>query len=1285
MPPLSEASMTINDKKPIKKLTGSNSADHTTPTRQRTDSHRLSDYGNTPQPDKSTSSNLLITGLKQLTVALLYTLIGTVIHQYFTHQNIGILWPANGLGLAVVLIGGKRYLWSVLLGSVLLYIPFKDSLFLIGSISLANTVQVFLGHWLLTKNNRPVVVLNTLRDYLRVITLGGFVASMLAAIVAAGILLLIGLIPSADYFTTASRWWMGNSLGIVLITPLILAWWQTKSESPTTNQYLEAILLVGITFILGQIIFLGWFNEHLIMPPKAFIMFLPITLIAIILGIRATTLTLNMIAIQALSGAYLTTGYFANEIATANLYNYWLYILILSGISMALSTYVNELKQNELTLRKSESQLRLSQNSGGVGTWEADLITKKLVWSDSCRALIGFIREPRLDDFINALYPEDRQRVINAIQSHIKHGTKYEVEYRVVTATSNIRWIRSSGQVERNAQGKPIIMRGIAQDITEHHKNQQRIERLLEEQRAILENRLVGIATVRNEKIVWANPAYEIMLGYKKGETVGVFARHFYAHEQDYQAVQHSYQHSDTIVRTQHELIRKDGRHIWVDVSHSLLHKETGEALLVFIDVTKHKHSELKLIDHNKQLNALIEAIPDAIFLKDADSRWLITNELAKQLFRLHDIPWQGKTEMELAKLHPEFSEAHKKCLIDDNETWKSGRLTLFNEQVVDENGQIFNFEVRKVPIFDDQGQRQSLVILGRDVTERKQVETELRIAAIAFESQEGMFITDANNVILRVNGAFTHITGYTAEEVVGKDPSQSKSGLPDAGFYRSIWSSIQRIGSWNGEVLNRRKNGEIYPAHLTITAVRGTDDIISNYVSTLTDVTIKKAAENEIERLAFFDPLTNLPNRRLLMDRLKKALASSTRSRLDGALLFIDLDNFKTLNDTLGHNMGDLLLQQVAERLTACVREEDTVARLGGDEFVIMLENLSSNSLEAATKSEVIGEKILFTLNQPYQLNAHHYHSAASIGITLFNNRKQSIEELLKQADIAMYQAKTAGRNTLRFFDPEMQANIAARVALETDLRLALEENQFQLYYQSQVYNNNRIVGAEVLIRWHHPERGMVPPVSFIPLAEEIGLIVPIGQWVLETACAQIKRWENSAHTQHLQLAVNVSARQFRQADFVEQVSEIIERSGIKADRLKLELTESLILDNIDDTIRKMNSLRKIDVRFSMDDFGTGYSSLAYLTQLPLDQLKIDQSFIRNIGVKPADAVIVQTIIGMGNNLGMEVIAEGVETEKQRTFLAQHHCQLFQGYLFSKPVPIKAFELLLTQNKGST
>ena len=456
---------------------------------------------------------------------------------------------------------------------------------------------------------------------------------------------------------------------------------------------------------------------------------------------------------------------------------------------------------------------------------------------------------------------------------------------------------------------------------------------------------------------------------------------------------------------------------------------------------------------------------------------------------------------------------------------------------------------------------------------------------------------------------------------------------------------------------------------------------MITNYVATFIDITVSKAAADKIERLAFYDPLTGLPNRRLLRDRLKSALASSHRSGRQGALLFIDLDNFKTLNDTLGHDMGDLLLQQVARRLESCVREGDTVARLGGDEFVVMLEDLSEQALDAAAQTEFIGDKILVALNQSYRLATHDFHSTASIGATLFNGHEQSIEELLKQADIAMYQAKTAGRNALRFFDPQMQASICARVALETDLRLALVENQFKLYYQPQFYHNGQVIGAEVLIRWQHPQRGLVFPADFIQLAEETGLILPIGQWVLETACAQIKIWESSAHTRHLQLAVNVSARQFRQPDFVEQVCQVLSRSAIRPGNLKVELTESLVLDDIDDTILKMHALREIGVRFSMDDFGTGYSSLSYLTQLPLDQLKIDRSFVHNIGIKATDAVIVQTIIGMANNLGMEVIAEGVETETQRAFLEQHDCQVCQGFLFSKPVPIEQFELLQRQS----
>jgi len=432
---------------------------------------------------------------------------------------------------------------------------------------------------------------------------------------------------------------------------------------------------------------------------------------------------------------------------------------------------------------------------------------------------------------------------------------------------------------------------------------------------------------------------------------------------------------------------------------------------------------------------------------------------------------------------------------------------------------------------------------------------------------------------------------------------------------------------------------------------------------------------------LAFYDALTGLPNRRLLQDRLKSALASSHRSGRQGALLFIDMDNFKTLNDTLGHDMGDILLKLVAKRLESCVRECDTVARLGGDEFVVMLEDLSEEPLETATQTEMVCNKVLITLNQSYQLDTHEYRSTSSIGATLFDGYEKSIDELLKQADIAMYQAKSSGRNALRFFDPQMQATISARVALEDDLRLAVEENQFILYYQPQVTHNRQIMGAEVLIRWQHPLRGLVSPADFIPLAEETHLILSIGQWVLNMACAQIKIWEGSEHTRHLQLAVNVSSRQFYQADFVAQVNQILHQNAINPNKLKLELTESLVLNDIDDTIFKMHALRKIGVRFSMDDFGTGYSSLSSLKQLPLDQLKIDQSFVRDISIDLDDATIVETIIAMANKLSMEVIAEGVETETQRVFLEQHGCLFFQGYLFSKPVQLEQFELLLTRS----
>ena len=557
--------------------------------------------------------------------------------------------------------------------------------------------------------------------------------------------------------------------------------------------------------------------------------------------------------------------------------------------------------------------------------------------------------------------------------------------------------------------------------------------------------------------------------------------------------------------------------------------------------------------------------------------------------------------------------------------------------------------------------------------------EAALRVAAIAFETEEGMMVTDENAVIIRVNQAFTRITGYSAEDALGAKPTLLSSDRQDHEFYARMWERLRRFNSWQGEIWNRRKNGEVYPEWLTITAVIGKDGEVTNYVGTFVDFTERKKAENEIHLLAYYDPLSQLPNRRMLLDRLRQAVSTSVRNHTGGALLFIDLDNFKTLNDTKGHGIGDLLLIEVAKRLQGCVRDGDTLARFGGDEFVLLLEGLSADGAHAAVQARSVGEKVLEALSQPYQLEGNEFHSSSSMGITLFIDYKDKLDELLKQADTAMYEAKKSGRNTLRFFDPVMQEELEVRAQLEVGLREALRKQEFRLYYQMQVNNAGCILGAEVLLRWIHPERGLIPPMQFIPLAEETGLILPIGTWVLESACRQLKSWESQAHTRELQLSVNVSGRQFRQADFVAQVSETIKRNAIDPLRLKLELTESIVLEDVDDTIAKMQALRQIGVTFSMDDFGTGYSSLSYLTQLPLNQLKIDQSFVHHIGTKASDSTIIQTIIGMANNLGMEVIAEGVETQEQCDFLEANGCVLYQGYLFGKPVPLDEFTASLS------
>jgi diguanylate cyclase (GGDEF)-like protein/PAS domain S-box-containing protein len=679
-------------------------------------------------------------------------------------------------------------------------------------------------------------------------------------------------------------------------------------------------------------------------------------------------------------------------------------------------------------------------------------------------------------------------------------------------------------------------------------------------------------------------------------------------------------------------------------------------------------------------LRTTLENTPNvAVQWYDMSGRVLYWNTASELLYGWSSDQALGKMPDQLIYA-PEEAQRFRACM---DEIARTGKVVgPFESRIRHRDGQIVNVLSTMFSMPEAEDNTRRLVCMDVDITERKRAEISLRESEVRFrtvieQSPIGIAFS-REGITVEVNDVYLHMFGYNdAAEVHGLPlinhiAPQCRPEVEDRIRRRIKGEQVEA----SYETIGLRKDGSQFPIYISAKRIVLNDGPLT--FAFLIDITQRKKSEERINHLAFYDHLTDLPNRLSFMDRLQQALAFSKRSGKAGALLLIDLDNFKALNDTLGHDIGDLLLQKVAQRLTDCVREGDTVARLGGDEFVVMLEDLNEDDFGAAAQTETVAEKILAALNRPYQLGAHEHHSTASIGATLFIDYSQPIENLFKQADIAMYQAKKAGRNTLRFFDPQMQEIMHARATLENDLHKALEHFQFQLHYQIQVDGSLHPLGAEALIRWNHPERGWVSPAQFIPLAEDTGLILPIGQLVLDNACAQLKSWAQKESTQDLVLAVNVSASQFGQPGFVEQIKAAVQHHAINPALLKLEMTESMLLANIKEIIVKMHLLKEVGVQFSLDDFGTGYSSLQYLKQLPLDQLKIDQSFVRDIMTNSSDKAIVRTIIAMAQSLNLDIIAEGVETEEQRQLLLSNGCNHFQGYLFGKPKPVEEFEASL-------
>ena len=693
------------------------------------------------------------------------------------------------------------------------------------------------------------------------------------------------------------------------------------------------------------------------------------------------------------------------------------------------------------------------------------------------------------------------------------------------------------------------------------------------------------------------------------------------------------------------------------------------------IELEHEVHERTQDLRQSRHLVSLImEQMPAIIVVKRADNlRYEFFNRAAEVLFGKSSADIIHRTDQDL---YP-GAEAQARMAADRKVIDSREIVDIAQETFCAPQGTTRFLHTRKMVLLDHTGKPTHLFAISLDITETLRAAEQLRIAAVAFESHEPMMITDARQTVLRINSAFTASTGYTEQDILGHTPHMLRSGRHDDAFYAAMWDSITRQGTWQGECWDRRKNGEVYPTWTIISAIRDQQGIIRHYVCTQSDISSRKQAEEEIRQLAFYDPLTRLPNRRLLVDRLRHAIDKSGRSNLIGALMFIDLDNFKMLNDTLGHDQGDVLLREVARRLPACLRSVDTVARLGGDEFVIMLEGLSHQEAEASHKAQDIAEHILAELNRPYTLADRQYLCTSSIGVTLISDHRLTTDEVLRHADLAMYQAKAAGRNTFRFFEPRMQQAANARAEMEHDLQQALEQEQFELYYQAQVNATGQLIGAEALLRWHHPRKGLVLPDQFIELAESSDLILRLGQWVLKSACAQLATWASEPVMRHLTLAINVSPQQFKQAGFVSQVNDAVRAAGAEPQRLKLELTESLMLDDFTSIAEKMSTLKRAGVGLALDDFGTGYSSLASLKRLPLDQLKIDRSFCHDLLTDPNDAAIARVMIVLGHTLGLTVIAEGVETAEQQAFLVANQCNAFQGFLFSQPLCAREFRAL--------
>lgn len=1009
-----------------------------------------------------------------------------------------------------------------------------------------------------------------------------------------------------------------------------------------------------------------------------------------------------------------------------------LYVLLSAALIYGLIRHENHHTQQAASALLAERE-RLSGILEGtrVGTWEWNVQDGSTIFNERWAEMLGYqlkdLQPTTIKTWESLIHPDDLPVAEAALSRHFSGEVDhYDVELRMQHKDGHWVWVHDRGQLlARTEDGEPLWMLGTHADISRRKRNEAEIERanrlyltLSETNQAIVRFpqperlfqevcniaveyggfRLAWIGTPDNEgwlQVVAASGLTDYLQDVKisvhenQPQGQGPSGR---AYREARHQINNNYQFSTSVKSWLKQAENAgfgssaafplicDGEvfgvlNIYADTVNFFREREIRLLNEMAADIgygVKIEHQRKQQLRSEARYHAIAEGVSDAIVLAGPKRiiEWI--NPAFTQMFgyQIQDLLGH-ETRMIYAdaKDYERQGDEHYHQQAD-------AQSDSYEMNYRKKDGEIFVGETLGTPLKTEAGELLGYAAVIRDVTQRRHTEDQLRIAAAAFEVDNGIMITDDSLQIEKVNRAFTRITGYSAAEAIGKQPGLLQSGRHSKRFYQQMWQRIQKQGYWQGEIWNRKKTGEVYPEWLTISVVRNDAGELTHYIGAFTDISERKEAEKRIHMLAFYDPLTQLANRRLFYDRVEHARITSGRNQECGAILMLDLDHFKLLNDSQGHQAGDQLLVEVGRRIKQHVRDADTVSRLGGDEFVVLLESLSLNKDQAASYVNEVAEKIHGSLVQPYDLaDVKNYRITPSIGVTLFQGQNASVEDLLKQADVALYEGKSAGRNTIRFFNPDMQDKVDVRASMEASLGRALSQDEFRLYYQPQISAQGHLIGAEVLLRWFPNDGEMVSPAEFIPLAEDTGLIVPIGYWIMETACKQLHKWQLQSPARELSLSINVSARQFHQHDFVARFKEIIEECGVNPQGLKLELTESVVLNDIGSVIDKIEELKLLGLGFSMDDFGTGYSSLSYLKRLPLDQLKIDTSFVRDLASSENDLAIVRAIIAMGHSLNLHVIAEGVETEEQKRQLEYYECDAYQGYLFGRPMELRDFE----------